>query len=74
MLDTPAKSPFQSLGVIGSAGAILTSALSVFGVQVAPGVSANIDAVITGGFAVLALYGRLRATKRITTAPAAPAV
>jgi hypothetical protein len=71
MLDQSAKSPLQSLGVIGAAGAGLTSGLNAFGVQIVP--NSKADLLITLGFAALSLYGRLRATQRLTTAaPPAP--
>lgn len=63
------KSPLQSLTVISAAAAAMLNLVSVFGVRIDPALAGQaVDGATQLGSAVMAgiaIYGRLRATKRI---------
>lgn len=55
------KSPLSSLTIQGAFVAFLVSLLGVFGIELAPGVVPNLNEIITGIAAIVAIYGRYRA-------------
>lgn len=60
------KSPLQSLAVNAGLGVLIVSILNVCGVQLSPDASVDIDRIITGLLALVAIYGRIRATRRVS--------
>lgn len=70
MLDS--KTPLQSLTINASLVALIVQILALFGIQIAPEVAADIGAsvnsIITVATLLLAIYGRLKASKRIEVA------
>lgn len=70
---TDTKSPLGSLTIGGVLVAILPTILGVFGVDLdadtASALAHTVDLGLTFGGAALAIYGRIRATKRIATNP-----
>jgi hypothetical protein len=61
MSFTSTKPVYNSLTVRASFLAILASGFQLFGVQLAPDVIPNLNAIITGVSAAVAIYGRARA-------------
>ena len=65
---TATKSPLSSLTITSSGGAAIASFLDVVGIHLGDGLTAaDINAIIAGVGAVVAIIGRLRATKIIST-------
>ena len=64
------KSPFMSLGVLGGGGAIITGLAQIVGYTVTPADAAEfgtlVSGLVTSVTGLLAIYGRVRATKRIS--------
>ncbi|KKC27450.1 hypothetical protein [Sphingomonas sp. SRS2] len=61
------KGPFASLTVWSSAGAAIVSGLSAFGIDLGPDGANQINAIVAGVLATVAIYGRIRASRRIAT-------
>ena len=70
MLDQVTKSPLKSIGVLGGLGALSTSTLNAFGIQIVPG--SHADALITVVFVAVGIWGRLRATQKLSLGAATP--
>ena len=62
------KSPLSSLTILSSAGSAIVSTLSALGIDLGPDGASQINAIVAGGLALVAIYGRLRASHRISTA------
>jgi hypothetical protein len=65
MNPTDTKPAFSSLTINASLVSVLVSALSLFGVEIAPDVLPQLTAIIVGISSVLAIYGRIRANTLI---------
>lgn len=67
---TQPKSPFASLGVLGGSGAIILGASQLFGWAISPSDAADLSEALKGlavsVAGVAAVYGRIRASKRIS--------
>lgn len=65
------KTPLRSLTVLSAASSALLSLLGAFGVTVDPqlvGQATNgVAQIASAAMAAVAIYGRIRATKRLTT-------
>lgn len=64
------KSPFLSLGVLGGGGAIITGLAQIAGYAVTPVDAADLSTAVTGlitsAAGLIAVIGRIRATKRVS--------
>lgn len=61
MAFTQTKSMFESLTINASIATFIIAALAVFGIHLSPDAVPDLDRVLTGAAAALAIYGRLRA-------------
>lgn len=61
MAFTQSKGPMSSLTIVSSVVAVFVSVLSAFGVEIAPGVVPQLNEIMTGLAASVAIYGRIRA-------------
>ena len=61
------KSPFSSLTIVSSAGSAIASGLALFGVDIGPDGASQVNTAIAGILALVAIYGRIRASRRIST-------
>ena len=63
------KSPLRSLTVVAALASALASLMGVFGVQIDDDLADQtvnaITQLLSAGFAIIAIYGRVRATARI---------
>lgn len=70
---TDTKSPFSSLTIGGIIVAVLPTIFGLFGFNLdadtASALARTVDLGLTFGGAAVAIYGRIRATKRITANP-----
>mgnify|MGYP003624350081 CR=1 FL=1 len=70
MMFNETKSPFLSLGILGGSGAIITGLVQMIGYVITPADAADLSAALTGivtsGAGVVAIVGRIRASKRIS--------
>lgn len=61
------KSPLSSVTVNAAAGSAIVSILTAFGIDLGPDGATYINAIFAAGLAIVAIWGRIRATRRITT-------
>ena len=59
------KSPLSSLTIVSAAASALASGAQLLGVHIGP---QEANTVMAGLFAIVAIYGRWRASRRISTA------
>ncbi|ARR52051.1 hypothetical protein HY78_00535 [Rhizorhabdus wittichii DC-6] len=59
------KAPLQSITVNAAAGSAVVSLLTAFGIDLGPDGATYINALVAGGLAIVAIWGRIRATRRI---------
>lgn len=55
------KPAFKSVTIVSAAISMLASTLAALGVSLAPDVVPNLNAIVAGVAAALAIYGRIRA-------------
>ncbi|MGR3485500.1 MAG: hypothetical protein ACU0BF_09155 [Paracoccaceae bacterium] len=70
MFDTPSKSPLASRTVWGGIAAIVAGGVGLLGYTMTPDDAAQLTQALTsigaGVGGILAIYGRVKATKRVT--------
>ncbi len=57
----------QSVTVNAAAGSAIVSILTAFGVDLGPDGATYVNAILSAGLAAVAIWGRIRATRRIAS-------
>ncbi len=63
------KTPLSSLTIQGGVVAFIMSLLSMLGINIAPDLVPQLNAIITGVAAIIVIYGRFRARTIVTVNP-----
>lgn len=61
------KSPIESITVNAAAGSAIVSVLTAFGIDLGPDGATYVNALFSAALAGVAIWGRIRATRRITS-------